>query len=63
MRPRTKTKRQKGSALVPPDDVSDEPGVEPGGNRGPRCPGLCERRGTGVPGSVRLITGLPMGAL
>ena len=56
------TKRQ-GSAPVPPDHVSGEPGVEPGGNRGPGCPGLRKRQGTGVPGSVRLTKGCPWGAL
>ena len=34
----------------PPDDVSDKPGAEPGGDRGPGCPGLCG-----------LTTGLPVG--
>ena len=38
-----------------------KPGIEPGSNRGPGCPGLCGRQGTGVPGSVRLTKGLPMG--
>ena len=38
-----------------------EPGIEPGSNRGPGCPGLCGRQGTGVPGPVRLTNGLPMG--
>ena len=47
----------------PPDDVSDELGVEPGGNRGPGCPGLCGRQGTWLPVPVRLTKGLPMGAL
>ena len=40
-----------------------EPGIESGGNRGPGCPGLCERQGTGVPGSVRLTKGCPWRAL
>ena len=48
-----------GSAPVPPDDVSDESG----GNKGPWCPGLCERQGTGVPGSARLTKGCPWRAL
>ena len=64
--------RQKGSTPVPPDEVGAEPsgragqwkpGIEPGGNRGPGCPGLRKRQGTGVPGSVRLTMGCPWRAL
>jgi len=40
-----------------------KPGIEPGGNRGPGCPGLRKRQGTGVPGSVRLTKGCPWRAL
>ena len=62
--------KQKGSTPVPPDEIDVEPGgesravgagLEPGGNRGPGCPGLCGRQGTGAPGSVRLTKGLPRG--
>ena len=67
------TKRKRVLRRSPPDEFSVssravragqwEPGIEPGGNRGPGCPGLCKRQGTGVPGSVRLTKGCPWRAL